>query len=269
MSTGGRPVRIRVLELDSDGGSFLRADMRHGRECNQGRAARRRSDPQMGARAGTASPVSNRDESRQARDRPRPKLAIGRDALVRLATKATSSSRTSGPRSCARLGWIIRRCRPSTPLIYPSISGYGQNGRDRAKADSISSRKARRVDVGDSEPAPPVKVGVPVTDLGPGSLRRRDPRGVCTIAQLRRGQYRHVLLEAGLALSRGGPSSSRARRAGSHGLCASIPAPYQRYGARTGTHDRRRTDDSSRLANLLGHPDGAAWLNSRIRPSAC
>ena len=90
-------------------------------------------------------------------------------------------------------------------LIYASISGYGQTGPDAAKGgfDLIAQGVSGLMSVTGEPGGPPMKVGVPLTDLGAGlfalsailaALHYRDRTG--------RGQYIDTsLVEAGLALS--------------------------------------------------------------------
>ena len=90
-------------------------------------------------------------------------------------------------------------------LIYASISGYGQTGPDASKGgfDLVAQGVSGLMSVTGESGRPPVKSGVPLTDLGAGlfalaailaALHHRHRTG--------RGQYIDTsLVEAGLALS--------------------------------------------------------------------
>ena len=100
----------------------------------------------------------------------------------------------------------MRRSQPEHPgLIYASISGYGQTGPDASRGgfDLIAQGASGLMSVTGEPDRPPVKVGVPLTDLGAGlfalsavlaALHYRSRTG--------RGQYIDTsLIEAGIALS--------------------------------------------------------------------
>src|SRR5438874_2196094 len=96
-------------------------------------------------------------------------------------------------------------CAINPRLIYCSISGFGQTGpyAERGGYDLIAQGMSGIMSATGSEGGPPVKVGVPITDLGAGlfavfgilcALRARRTTG--------RGQFVDTsLFEAGLALS--------------------------------------------------------------------
>ena len=101
---------------------------------------------------------------------------------------------------------LRRRCRPISPgLVYASISGYGQTGpwAGRGGFDLVAQGVTGIMSVTGEAGRPPVKAGLPITDLGAGlfalagilaALHHRD----------RTGQGQHIdtsLMEAGLALS--------------------------------------------------------------------
>jgi formyl-CoA transferase len=97
------------------------------------------------------------------------------------------------------------RSAANSCLIYASISGYGQTGPDAAKGgfDLVAQGVSGLMSVTGEPGRPPVKCGVPLTDLGAGlfalsailaALYHRE--------RTTRGQYVDTsLLEAGLALS--------------------------------------------------------------------
>jgi formyl-CoA transferase len=166
-------------------------------------------------------------------------------------------------------------------LIYTSISGYGQTGPDRAKGgfDLVAQGASGLMSVTGEPGGPPVKVGVPVTDLGAGlfalaatlaALHHRDRSG--------RGQYIDTsLLEAGLALSAWESAEFFATGAAPEALGSAhrFLAPYQAIRCADGYitigagTDRLFAD----LAALLGHPEWSgmhefADTSARVRNRA-
>ena len=130
----------------------------------------------------------------------------GRAALARLAASADIFIENGRPGALARLGLDYATLAPTCPrLIYASISGYGQTGPEAAKGgfDLIAQGVSGLMSVTGEPGGAPMKVGVPLTDLGAGlfalsailaALHYRDRTG--------RGQYVETsLVEAGLALS--------------------------------------------------------------------
>src|SRR5262249_47064490 len=90
-------------------------------------------------------------------------------------------------------------------LIYASISGYGQTGPHRGKGgfDLIAQGESGIMSITGEPGGPPVKAGIPVTDLGAGP-----PALVGVLAALacrgRSGVGQHVdtsLIDGGVALS--------------------------------------------------------------------
>jgi crotonobetainyl-CoA:carnitine CoA-transferase CaiB-like acyl-CoA transferase len=130
----------------------------------------------------------------------------GREACARLAEHADILIENFRPGVMAGLGLDFPALSARNPLlIYASISGYGQTGPDAAKGgfDLIAQGVSGLMSVTGEPGGPPVKTGVPLTDLGAGlfaltailaALQHRHATG--------RGQYIDTsLLEAGLALS--------------------------------------------------------------------
>jgi crotonobetainyl-CoA:carnitine CoA-transferase CaiB-like acyl-CoA transferase len=125
--------------------------------------------------------------------------------LKRLVVTADVLVENYRPGVARRLGidWDTLRANPR--LVYCSISGFGQTGpyADRGGYDLIAQGMSGIMSATGSPDGPPVKVGVPVTDLGAGlfgvfgilcALRARRVTG--------RGQFVDTsLFEAGLALS--------------------------------------------------------------------
>ena len=134
------------------------------------------------------------------------KSAGGQRAFRRLAARTDIIVENFRPGVMRSLGLDYVSLAPENPrLIYASISGYGQTGPDAAKGgfDLIAQGVSGIMSVTGEPGRPPVKVGVPIADLGAGlfalagilaALHHRDVSG--------QGQYVDTsLLEAGLALS--------------------------------------------------------------------
>ena len=209
--TSGRSALdgIRVLELGQVmAGPFCALQL-----CDMGADVIKVEPPdgdptrQMGARAGTDSTgfaAINRGKRGIVLDL---KSAAGRDALVRLAARRRHPHRELPARRDARrsASTIATLSAVNPRLIYASISGYGQTGPDAAKGgfDLVAQGASGLMSVTGEPGGPPVKAGVPLTDLGAGlfalaailaALHHRHRTG--------RGQYIDTsLLEAGLALS--------------------------------------------------------------------
>ena len=126
--------------------------------------------------------------------------------LKELAATADVLVENYRPGVAARLGIDDAALRAVNPrLIYCSISGFGQTGpyASRGGFDLVAQGMSGIMSATGAEDGPPVKVGVPVTDLGAGlfavlgilcALRARRVTG--------RGQTVDTsLFEAGLALS--------------------------------------------------------------------
>jgi formyl-CoA transferase len=275
---------IRVLELGQVmAGPFCALQL-----CDMGAAVIKVEPPggdptrQMGARAGTDSTcfaAMNRGKRGVVLDL---KSASGRDALVRLAARADIFIENFRPGVMRELGLDYPAVSAvNDRLIYASISGYGQTGPDRAKGgfDLVAQGAAGLMSVTGEPGGPPVKVGVPLTDLGAGlfalaailaALHHRDRSG--------RGQYIETsLLEAGLALSAWESAEFFASGIAPEALGSAhrFLAPYQAIRCADGYitigagTDRLFAD----LAALLGHPEWSgmaefADTSARVRNRA-
>src|SRR5262249_7288062 len=153
-------------------------------------------------------------------------------------------------------------------LIYASISGYGQTGPDSAKGgfDLIAQGVSGIMSITGEPGRPPVKAGIPLTDLGAGlfalagvlaALHHRTRTGV--------GQYIDTsLVEAGIALSvweateyfsgRGVPAPL--------GSAHRMNAPYQAIRCADGFVTIGANTDRlfRRLCDVLEHPE---WADAR------
>ena len=145
----------------------------------------------------------NRNKRGLTLDLKRPEAVA---VLTRLVATADVLVENYRPGVARRLGIDYETLRQINPrLVYCSISGFGQTGpyADRGGYDLIAQGMSGIMSATGSEGGAPVKVGVPITDLGAGlfgvfgilcALRARRVTG--------RGQLVDTsLFEAGLALS--------------------------------------------------------------------
>jgi formyl-CoA transferase len=134
------------------------------------------------------------------------KARTGQDAFRRLLKRTDILVENYRPGVMQTFGLDYASLAPDYPaLIYASISGYGQTGPSASKGgfDLIAQGVSGLMSVTGEPGRAPVKVGVPLTDLGAGlfalsailaALHYRTRTG--------RGQYIDTsLLEAGIALS--------------------------------------------------------------------
>ena len=259
---------IRVLELGQVmAGPFCALQL-----CDMGADVIKVEPPdgdptrQMGARAGTDSAcfaAMNRGKRGIVIDL---KSAAGRDALVRLAARADIFVENFRPGVMRQLGLDYPALSAvNGRLIYASISGYGQTGPDRGKGgfDLVAQGASGLMSVTGEPGGSPVKVGVPLTDLGAGlfalaailaALHYRGQSG--------RGQYIDTsLLEAGLALSAWESAELFAGGAPqAMGSAHRFLAPYQAIRCADGYVTIGAGTDRlfAGLAALLGHPEWTA-----------
>lgn len=158
---------------------------------------------QLGADPKSAFLAVNRNKKGITLDLKQP---AGVEVFTRLVATADVAVENFRPGVAARLGVDYARLREVNPrLVYCSISGFGQTGpyASRGGFDLIAQGMSGIMSVTGAEGGPPVKVGVPVTDLGAAlfaafgilcALRARRLTG--------RGQFVDAsLFEAGLGLS--------------------------------------------------------------------
>jgi formyl-CoA transferase len=145
----------------------------------------------------------NRNKRGMAIDLKQPE---GVEIIKRLAATADVLVENYRPGVAKRLGLDFETLQKINPrLIYCSISGFGQTGpyASRGGFDLIAQGMSGIMSATGSEGGPPVKVGVPVTDLGAGMFA---VFGILSAVRARRitgrGQFVDTsLFEAGLALS--------------------------------------------------------------------
>jgi formyl-CoA transferase len=192
------------------------------------------------------------------------KQRAAQEVFRRLSARADVVVENYRPGVMARFGLDYASLSPANPrLIYASISGYGQTGPDAAKGgfDLVAQGVSGLMSITGEPGGPPVKVGVPITDLGAGlftlsgilaALYARERTG--------RGQFIDAsLVEAGIALSvweateyftTGGipqPTGSAHR----------LSAPYQALKCADGYITIGAANDRSfaKLCELLGRPE--------------
>jgi formyl-CoA transferase len=195
------------------------------------------------------------------------KTSIGRDAFRRLTGGSDIIIENFRPGVMRDLGLDYPSLAPDHPrLIYASISGYGQTGPYASKGglDLIAQGVSGLMSVTGEPGGPPVKVGVPLTDLGAAlfalaailaALHYRERTG--------HGQYIDTsLVEAGVALS----VWESAQYFGEGvvpeplGSAHRMFAPYQAIRCADGYITLGAAGDRlfRRVADLLGHPE---WVS--------
>ena len=112
----------------------------------------------------------NRNKRSLALDLKNPR---GLEAFRRLAASADVLVESYRPGTAARLGIDYESLHPVNPrLVYASISGFGATGpyADRGGYDIITQGASGIMSVTGQTDGPPLKAGVPVTDIGAGML---------------------------------------------------------------------------------------------------
>ncbi len=194
------------------------------------------------------------------------KQAAGRDAVGRLAVWADVLVENYRPGVMARLGLGYDELASRHPgLVYASISGYGQTGPSARKGgfDLVAQGVSGLMSVTGAANGAPVKIGVPITDLGAGLFGVTGILGALLArARTGRGQLVDVsLVDAGVALSiweatqyfsgRGVPAPM--------GSAHRMNAPYQAIRCEDGYVTVGAANDRifHRLCDALGHPEWA------------
>ncbi len=184
--------------------------------------------------------------------------------LRRLAGRADIFVENYRPGVMKKLGLDYATLKIETPgLIYASISGYGQTGplANRGGFDLVAQGVSGLMSVTGEPNRPPVKVGIPVTDLGAGlfavcgilgALHHRDKTG--------EGQFvDSALVDAGVALSVWEATQyfSRGEIPQALGSAHRMSAPYQAIRCADGYITLGAANDRlfERLADLLEHSE--------------
>jgi len=196
------------------------------------------------------------------------KSAPGRDAFVRLARRSDILIENYRPGVMRSFGLDYETLAADHPgLIYASISGYGQTGpeADKGGFDLVAQGVSGLMSITGEPGGVPVKVGVPITDLGAAlfatsailaALHYRSRTG--------RGQYIDTsLVDAGVAMSVWEATeyfSSRAAPA-PMGSAHRMSAPYQAIRCADGYITIAAANDRlfRRLSELLDRP---GWLTN-------
>jgi len=134
------------------------------------------------------------------------KSDAGREAFLRLASKADVVVENLRPKAMSRLGLSYNDvCAVNPAIVYASASGFGQDGplANLPGLDIMAQARGGLMSITGSPAGPPAKVGVPLCDLTCGlyvalavtaALRQRDRSG--------EGQYIDVsLLESAVSLA--------------------------------------------------------------------
>ena len=194
------------------------------------------------------------------------KQPAGREAVRRLAALSDVLVENYRPGVLARFGLGYAELSLEHPrLVYASISGYGQTGPSAGKGgfDLVAQGVSGLMSVTGEAGRPPVKSGIPVTDLGAALFA---VAGILSalLARARTGRGQLVdtsLVDAGVALSvweatqyfsgRGVPERL--------GSAHRMNAPYQAIRCADGYVTIGAANDRTfrRLCEALGHSDWA------------
>ena len=192
------------------------------------------------------------------------KAGGGREIILRLAAGADVLVENARPGVMARRGLGYGDLTAVNPgLVYASISGYGQTGPHGARGgfDLVAQGVSGIMSVTGEPGGPPVKAGIPLTDLGAGLFA---VTGILAALhhRTRTGEGQHIdtsLVEAGVALSVWEAteyfSSGRAPQA--MGSAHRMSAPYQALACADGYVTIGAANDRlfERLCHLLGRPE--------------
>jgi len=188
----------------------------------------------------------------------------GRGAFRRLATRADVLIENYRPGTLESLGLGYADLKDrNRGLIFCSISGFGQTGpyRERGGFDLVAQGMSGIMSVTGEPGGPPVKVGVPITDLNAGMY---GAYGIlCAyIQRLKTGQGQWVdtsLLEAGIAYTfwESAQYWSTGEVPGPMGSAHRLSAPYQALRTRDGYVNLGAANQATweTLCAALGRPD--------------
>src|SRR5262245_6506640 len=188
----------------------------------------------------------------------------GRDAFRRLAARADVIIENYRPGVMRGFGLDYAAIAARNPgIVYASISGYGQTGPDAGKGgfDLIAQGVSGLMSVTGEPGSAPVKVGVPLTDLGAG-LFALSAILAALVYRVRSGVGQYIdtsLVEAGLALSVWESSEYFGEGVTPRALGSAhrMFAPYQAIRCADGYITLGAANDRlfHRVAELLGHPE--------------
>jgi crotonobetainyl-CoA:carnitine CoA-transferase CaiB-like acyl-CoA transferase len=205
------------------------------------------------------------------------KTGPAQDAFRRLASRSDVIIENYRPGVMRSFGLDFAALAPANPgLIYASISGYGQTGpyADKGGFDLVAQGVSGLMSITGEPGGAPVKVGVPLTDLGAGLFALSAILAALYVrTRTGRGQYIDTsLVEAGVALS---VWESAEYFAGGGvpqpmGSAHRMTAPYQAVRCADGYITIAAANGRlfQRLCELLGHPEwiaDPAYANDTLR----
>jgi crotonobetainyl-CoA:carnitine CoA-transferase CaiB-like acyl-CoA transferase len=195
------------------------------------------------------------------------KSPAGRSAFERLLVGTDILIENSRPGVMASFALDYASLADRHPLlIYASISGYGQTGPDSGKGgfDLIAQGVSGLMSVTGEPGRAPVKIGVPLTDLGAG-LFALSAILAALHYRTRTGRGQHIdtsLVEAGLALSvwEAAQYFAEGQTPGPLGSAHRMLAPYQAVRCADGYITLGAGPDRlfARFAAVLGHSEWTA-----------
>jgi crotonobetainyl-CoA:carnitine CoA-transferase CaiB-like acyl-CoA transferase len=195
------------------------------------------------------------------------KRADAQDAFRRLARRSDIVIENYRPGVMQSFGLDYQTLSADHPeLIYASISGYGQTGPYASKGgfDLVAQGVSGLMSITGEPDGPPVKVGVPLTDLGAG-LFALSAILAALYYRSRTGLGQHIdtsLVEAGVALSVWEATEyfSGAGVPKAMGSAHRMSAPYQAIRCADGFITLAAANDRlfAKLCELLGHRE---WSN--------
>jgi crotonobetainyl-CoA:carnitine CoA-transferase CaiB-like acyl-CoA transferase len=195
------------------------------------------------------------------------KSAAGQHAFRRLARRADVVVENYRPGVMRRFGLDYAALSGDHPgLIYASISGYGQTGPSASKGgfDLVAQGVSGLMSITGEPGRPPVKAGVPLTDLGAALFALSGILAALVYrARTGRGQYIDTsLVEAGVALSVWEATEyfSGAGIPQPMGSAHRMSAPYQAVRCADGYITLAAANDRLflRLCELLNRPEWAS-----------
>jgi crotonobetainyl-CoA:carnitine CoA-transferase CaiB-like acyl-CoA transferase len=192
------------------------------------------------------------------------KTPDARDVFIRLARSTDILIENYRPGVMAALGLDYATLSALNPrIIYASISGYGQTGPDRGKGgfDLIAQGISGIMSVTGERGGPPMKAGVPITDLSAGLFALVGILAAVHHRQ-RTGLGQHVdtsLVDAGVALSVWEATEyfSGIGVPDALGSAHRMNAPYQAIRCADGYITLGAANERlfRRLCDVLGHPE--------------
>src|SRR5262245_48367311 len=225
------------------------------------------STRQMPGAVGTDTPAFNAVNRGKRSVVVNLKTPQGLDVATRaaLASDILIENYRPGVMDSLGLGYAALSAR-NPRLIYASVSGYGQTGPSRQKGgfDLIAQGVSGIMSVTGNPGGPPVKAGVPLTDLGAGLF--------AVVGILAALEHRHhsgagqridaSLVDAGVALSVWEATEyfSGAGVPAALGSAHRMNAPYQAIKCRDGYMTLGGANERifRRICEVLGHPEWSA-----------